>query len=691
MKLLLPFVAGIVIGWLCNADVLHIATLFVVSAVVLVAGFFDSVPRWLFGIGAVGAFLSVGLFVAVCDRNEHEPLWSGRKVPCEAVILEEPYMGGVVTKALAYVAVNDSLCVDGVRSEGRVSLYFMDCVEAEDLKIGDKVRFVAEVKNPVNAGNPAEFDVVRYMRAKGITGTVLLPAGGWEVCGVAPFSMEMRALALRGRVIDMYERLGFEGDELALLSAFSVGERRGFSDDLRDVYAGAGVSHILALSGLHLGIFYMLALFVFSFAGNRRGAVVVRELVVIGLLWAFAFVAGLSPSVVRAAILFTLMSVGRCLRRDASSLNSLAFAAMCMLLCSPRLVFDTGFQLSFSAVAAVLLFAPVTKRLLRAGDHGRVYEFFATLVAVSLAAQLGVLPFVWYYFGTFPLYFLLANMFVVPFATVLMAGVVVLWLFAIVPFLQIYVAWALSLLLGLMNGFVALVAGLPAASLAMPDIGVWGAALVALAIVLLFYGLASRRVWLLVVVTVACALVVVLNIFAPKERGGDYITVFNNRKSAAVLAVAADGGCFAFSSVPQLDFDGAWVMEPFVARERLGKPVWLASGDSLPAGSYDSGLLAFGGVRMQLLADDCWKGGERQRPVDVLLLCRGFLGSVEELLSLFPARCVLLDGSLYSGSRNRLLRECKAVGIPVMDIAAGAVKIVAREDEFSIVPWSSCE
>ena len=687
LKLALPLVAGVIIGWLCDIEVLHIATLFVVSLVVLSAGLFPRVPRWLFGVGVTGVMLAVGLFVMGCDKRNEAPVWGGAKVPCEAVLLEVPYMGGVTTSVLAHVAVDDSARREGVRGEGRVRLYIVNCVEAEELQVGEKIRFDAVVKNPANRGNPAEFDVAHYMRVKGVTGTVFLPVGAWRSVGFAEKGVAMLALALRAKVVAMYEKLGFEGDELSLLSAFSVGERRGFSDTLRDAYACAGLSHILALSGLHLGIFYMVLLFVFSFAGNARRVVVVRELVVILLLWAFAFVAGLSSSVVRAAILFTLVSIGRCLRRDASSLNSLAFAGVVMLLFEPRLLFDVGFQLSFSAVAAVLLWVPCVQRLLRVDEHGGLYGFFASLMAVSLVAQIGVLPFVWYYFGSFPVYFLLANIFVVPFASVLMSAVVLLWVLAFAPLLQIPVAWFLSIALKGMNGFVEFVASLPGSSLVLPEIGVPGACLVALSVALLFMSLASRKVWVAVLVAFVSCLVFLLNIFATEKVREDYILLFNNDKSAAVLAVTEGGDSYCLSSVPKLDADCSWVVEPFVARERLSLPRWVGDGFSCEGFCYREGLLSFAGVRLQLLADDCWRENSVQRPVDALLLCRGYLGAVEELLQVFPARCVILDGSLYEGSRRRLIRECGKVGVPCLDIASeGALKIVAGDGDFSILP-----
>ncbi|MBR1947819.1 MAG: ComEC/Rec2 family competence protein, partial [Bacteroidaceae bacterium] len=442
LKLALPLIGGIVIGWLCNVDLLHTATLFALSLLAVAAGFSSRLPAWLFGVGATGAMLAIGLFVITCDKAVETPRWSGRKVACEAQLLEVPYMGGVATRALAYVVADDGSVADE-RSEGRVNIYFANSVEAEALRVGEKVRFEAVIENPRNAGNPAEFDVERYMRLKGVSGSVFLPVGGWQSVGMGNVSLQMRALALRDDIVKMYEQQGFEGNALSLLAAFSVGEKRGFSQELKEVYSDAGVSHLLALSGLHLGLFYMVVVTLLGFAGGSRKWYIARELLALLLLWVFAFVAGLTPSIVRAAVLFSLVSVGRCLRRDSSSLNSLAFAAMVMLLFSPRLLFDISFQLSFSAVLAIILLTPWLRELFGCNKRGRLYRSAVSLLAVSFSAQVGVLPFVWYYFGTFPLYFLFANLLLVPLATVLMTLVIQLWVTVPVPLVQQCIAWLL--------------------------------------------------------------------------------------------------------------------------------------------------------------------------------------------------------------------------------------------------------
>ena len=681
----LPLIGGIVIGWLCNVDLLHTATLFALSLLAVAAGFSSRLPAWLFGVGATGAMLAVGLFVITCDKAVETPRWSGRKVACEAQLLEVPYMGGVATRALAYVVADDGSVADE-RSEGRVNIYFANSVEAEALRVGEKVRFEAVIENPRNAGNPAEFDVERYMRLKGVSGSVFLPVGGWQSVGMGNVSLQMRALALRDDIVKMYEQQGFEGNALSLLAAFSVGEKRGFSQELKEVYSDAGVSHLLALSGLHLGLFYMVVVTLLGFAGGSRKWYIARELLALLLLWVFAFVAGLTPSIVRAAVLFSLVSVGRCLRRDSSSLNSLAFAAMVMLLFSPRLLFDISFQLSFSAVLAIILLTPWLRELFGCNKRGRLYRSAVSLLAVSFSAQVGVLPFVWYYFGTFPLYFLFANLLLVPLATVLMTLVIQLWVTVPVPLVQQCIAWLLSWLLAFMNGVVEFVASLPAASVMLPQVSVAGACFTAFMLVAFFYCVMRRRYLFAALISMAAVVTVMLNIFT--DKGADYsdsVLLFNNNKSGAALVLPQGSEGYVVSSVPKFDSDADRVLVPFMEREAITSVRWLESSYTDSCVSYSNGLLSFAGVRMQLLADDCWLSDSLQHPVDVLWLCRGFLGPVERLLEVYPASCIVLDGSLYAGSRRRLLRECGAAGVGCIDISQlGAVKLKADGGSFSV-------
>jgi competence protein ComEC len=484
MRLAVPLILGIVTGWACNVNALHVSVMFLASGTALLTGLLRSAPRWLFGVGAMLVMFSAGMLSEQGQSMEKEPQWDGVRREYRAELVEMPAVRGTNVKVLAEVStLPDTLQV--ARSRGLVYLYFSRSEESGALKAGDILSFKGSIQPPRNQGNPAEFDIEKYYYIKGITGTAFVNDGMWSFADVSSPGLRARALELRAAVVGMYRRLGFEGERLALLSALTLGEKRDFPKELKESYSVAGASHILALSGLHLGILYMLLTMLLPL--HRRGLLyrVLRETLVVGLLWGFAFVAGLAPSVVRAAILFTLMSAGRLIGQEVSSVNSLSFAAIAMLLFSPHLLFDVSFQLSFAAVLSILLLAPPLQAIFRVYEHGVLYAYVVNLLILSFVAQAGTLPFVWYYFGVFPLYFLLTNLFVVPLSFVLMLLAVTVWMLAPIAFLQSAVAWLLGAVADVMNWGVEAVASLPGASFSLPPLGLCWTLLLTFAVLLL--------------------------------------------------------------------------------------------------------------------------------------------------------------------------------------------------------------
>ncbi len=680
-------ILGIVVSWVCRLSLCIPSVLFVVALGVMLVAMARGASRCLFGVGATVAMFAIGTFVEVVDRTDSLPEWSGRKGRFEAILLEVPRMRGVSTKSLAYVRRIGRDSVPGMRREGVVNIYFANCVDAENLQIGERLSFEGKLQPPRNAGNPAEFDVEFYYYVEGVTGSVYLPIGGWQSIGQTRLTPAMRALSLRERVIDIYKRLGFNDEALSVLSALTVGEKRDLSRDTKELYSNVGASHILALSGLHLGILYMIISFLFGLLAGSRRWVLLREGVLLILLWTFVAVAGFAPSVLRAAILFTLLSVGRCIYREASSMNILAFAAIAMLLYSPRLLFDAGFQLSFASVFSILVLVPYFQRLIRVERYGRVYDAFAGLFSVSVAAQLGTLPFVWYYFGRLPLYFLATNIIVVPaaFAVMLLA---LFMLLLPIPFVQALFAWLLQIIISTMNGSLRLLASLPGATFEMPHIGLLGAVVVALLLVTLFYALICRSRRVLVVALIALFSFIGYEVYDCLQRPDErYILFFNNSKCPMAQLVASRQHSYILSSRSSLDVEFDYVSEPFWRREGMAEPLWLCDDYSDATVTLLKGMADFSGRRIKVLADDCWRESEIMQPVDCLFLCRGFLGNIAELFTVYPASVVVMDATLYSRSRQRIERECAALGVRCIDLASvGAVKWLCNEPGIILEP-----
>lgn len=678
---------GIAVGWLCDVTALHIAIVFIFSALMLSLTVLRFAPKWLFGIGAMLFMLSVGLFAENRQAVEKTPQWSCEKHEYKARLVEVPALRGTNVKVLAELTLCNEFLLENVRAKGLVYLYFPRTVDTEGLLAGDLISLETTVNSVRNQGNPAEFDIENYYYIKNITGTAFVPDGKWEKLQPERKGLQITALALRAKVIALYEKLGFEDDALALLSALTLGEKRDFPQELKENYSVAGASHILALSGLHLGVLYMLLTSLIPARGRKLFYRLLRELLILFVLWGFAFVAGLPPSVVRSATLFTLISLGVLLGRDVSPISSLSFAAIVMLLFSPHLLFDVSFQLSFAAVFSILLLVPPLQQLLGVYKHGLLYGYLVNLLVLSLVAQVSTLPFVWYYFGVFPIYFLLTNLLVVPMAFVVMFLTVVLWVLSPIVFLQQLVAFPLMLVVKIMNTGVKAVAALPGASIALPPLDAWGVVCVALLLLLFLVALIQRRWWWLALTLSSLLLFVVYCFMSKSEDESDYMIVYNNRKNPLLHLVYDSGENYLVSTVPQLDAEYEYASTPYVKREALSAPQWVSWGYSDSLVCYNDGLFVFDGLTVKMLDNAHWVDTEKAEPVDILILCRGFLGRIKKLVNIYPAKCVVLDGSLYKRSRNRIIREYSQLGIEVVDISQiGAVKIISTVNGFEMLP-----
>ena len=252
-------------------------------------------------------------------------------------------------------------------------------------------------------------------------------------------------LRQRAKLLERLKEDGMEGDAYAVVAAMALGDKSALTKELKNVYSVTGASHVLALSGLHLGIIYTLI----SFLIVGRRWQMVSQLFCILSIWAFVFLVGMSVSVVRSAIMLTVYALLSLGHRDKMSVNTLAFAAMVMLLVSPRSLFDIGFQMSFVAVLSILLWLPVfmgvfSERFLM--EH-RWVKWCWGMVAVSVAAQTGVAPLIAYYFGRFSSYFLLTNFIVIPAATLILYLSLVVLLIPRLAYLLIYIVTKLDAVL----------------------------------------------------------------------------------------------------------------------------------------------------------------------------------------------------------------------------------------------------
>ena len=378
--------------------------------------------------------------------------WPEGEMCYEAVVVSEP------------VEKPKTMAVDVLlaKSGRKLKCYFYKDDRSRALHIGDglKIQSRIEANSEWRRGT---FDYRRYLEIHGFTGRTVVASWKWQKAKVSLKQlsrlerMRLTFLKYRNQLLSRLNPVAEENDDAyAVVAAMALGDKSALTQELKDVYSVTGASHILALSGLHLGIIYtLLSLFVFS----RRWQML-SQIIIMLSIWGFVFLVGLSTSVMRSAVMlsvYALLSLGH---RDRMSVNTLAFTAIVMLMVSPMSLFDVGFQMSYMAVFSILLFVPLMEGIFPAEylmSH-RVVRWLWGMVTVSLSAQIGTAPLITYYFGRFSCYFLPTNFIVIP------AAMLILYL-SLVVLLVPSLAFVLFDIVAMLNGLLTKMASIPGASI----------------------------------------------------------------------------------------------------------------------------------------------------------------------------------------------------------------------------------
>ena len=274
-----------------------------------------------------------------------------------------------------------------------------------------------------------------------------------------PSRLKQLAYNLRNKLLNIYAKAGIEAENLAVLSALTMGYKDLLDQETRRVFAASGAMHILAVSGLHVGIlFSTLSLFLFFLSRIKKGKII-KSAILIAFLWFYAFFTGLSPSVVRASLMFSLVVVGMSFSRSTNIYNTLSASAFVILMVNPMLLTNIGFQLSYFAVLSIVFFYPYIYKL--AYVKNRLLNKVWVLIAVSLSAQIGTFPLSLFYFSQFPNYFLFTNLYAIPLAFIILYLAIALILFSPIPFIFQGLSWLLNNSLTALNYLTSLTESLP--------------------------------------------------------------------------------------------------------------------------------------------------------------------------------------------------------------------------------------
>lgn len=443
VRLLIPFSGGILLGYYFENELVYefadglalISTLILAVLIIQYKAFSVYRSGWIAGLCLYSFLLLIGygLTLHVSQRfdKDHYSLQAADELI--GVVSTEPKMSNGIlrfeTDIKRYYRRGKNY-----GSTGKLLLAVSaDSAQQTALSYGDLVLIPAVYDSIEPPYNPGQFDYRRFLKNKQIYFQSLLTQEKIIILRrnsgnpVVSFALQLR----KNLVAQFYTYLP-DKDAAAFASTLILGYRAELSKELVEAYSRTGTMHVLSVSGMHVGIVFMVLSFLLKFMDKSRGLRLIRAVLIIAIVWFYALITGFSAPACRAAVMLSFVVLGKALNKNQNTYNLIAISAFFLLLYNPYFLFDAGFQLSYAAVTGLVYFHPKIYQTLYCKN--KLLDFAWSYCALSLAAQLATFPVSIYYFHQFPVYFLLSNLFIVlPVAIIMYAGII----FMFMPFAPI--------------------------------------------------------------------------------------------------------------------------------------------------------------------------------------------------------------------------------------------------------------
>ncbi len=327
-------------------------------------------------------------------------------------------------------------------SKGKALIYIEKDSLSSKLKFGDELLIKGNLNFLEPPKNPKEFDYKRYLENRSIYQQGYLASDDWRLLDSKSKELDVFANDARQFLLSSLKSNGVEGDQYAIASALILGSKDELDFEVKQAYATAGAMHVLAVSGLHVGIIFLILNTLLTILDTFKKGRIVKAIILLISLWMYAMITGLSPSVLRAATMFSFVIMGTVLNRNSSIYNTLAASAFFLLIVNPNLLFEVGFQLSYIAVLGIVYLQPLIYKWIY--TRWWLLDKIWAITAVSIAAQIATLPLTLYYFNQFPVYFMLSNLLVIPSAIVILSLGILLFITSPIPAISESIGWVLN-------------------------------------------------------------------------------------------------------------------------------------------------------------------------------------------------------------------------------------------------------
>lgn len=583
--------------------------------------------------------------------------------------IEEP----LVEKERSYRTTISITAIDkGNRMQavtGRVLLYLQKDSFSCRLQYGNQLRFGKLPGRIGQASNPFAFDYAYYCSLKGLFHQVFLQQKEYLLAEKKQLNpVKTIVFHTRKKMLDIIRENISDKKQAGLAEALLIGYKEDLDKPLQQSYINTGIVHIIAVSGMHLGILYAM-LMVCCRCLPRSWQRTIAPVIIISILWLFALLAAATPSVLRAAVMFTFLLIGNQLPHRSPPLNSLAASAFVLLWYDPWLIWDAGFQLSYAAMTGILLWQKPLNQLV--SFDNRWLRQGWQLITATIAAQILTLPICLYYFHQFPNLFLLTNLVAVPLSTLILGGEIVLCLFHFIPPVAKVITYLVDGMIRLLNAFIGMVEQVPYAI--SSDISI------SLAQAIVLYGIiAGIAVWCthakrqgllfsLAMLWICCLLEVDARLKAQRQLK---LIVYNTPQYQAIDLI--EGKSYIFIGDTLLR-ENAFLENQYLKPSRIAhriRPV-------LPSPLPDVPLFRLGDLT-GLIIDRPFSGAAPREKirVDLLILSHNVPVDIQELINQFVCSKIVIDASNSPWNTRSWQQQCLRMGIPCHAVSTGGAFVL---------------
>lgn len=574
------------------------------------------------------------------------------------------------------------------KAKGKVLTYFEKDSSNPVPATGSIITFAVKPA-PINkALNPGGFDYRRYMANHNVFHQVYLPSYSWSVLEKSNnFSIMRFAYSLRQNFISTLQKNGLKNQEFAVAAALLLGQDDMLDAETRSNYSGAGVVHILCVSGLHVGVIFLIINTLLKIFKRSQKQKYINTAIILISIWAYALLTGLAPSVLRAATMFTFITLGNLSNRYVHIINSLAASAFFLLILNPMLITNIGFQLSYLAVIGIVFLNPYILSIWN--TKNRITDYIWGLVAVSVSAQIATSPLSILYFHQFPVYFIPANLIAVPLSGfIIYTGLLVL-ITSPISMLSNFFGLITSYMILALNYCVGFIENLPFSVQHIVFIGSLEFVLLyALIIILLLMVALKRKNLIFVALSIAIAISLSISINTINHLKQKKIIVYHANKNSilgfvkgnsqtllALNATLKDKNIKKYTLQGAADKFGIKHTSEMERDSITNNRILRNNATGLYA--FSRQMFFFEGKRI-VFADSLRENNTPANPlkVDIVVLNKHSKFKIKKLVNFYHPEIIVIEPSVPNYWSNKWKEECDELKIPIHLIgSAGAYEI----------------